>query len=192
MKSLEDIGAHMDATEKLKTGDVAKIAAGPWRTPAQNVSRLNYWREIGVIPTDGQEWGPGGFATIYPSGTGAIAAIMFDLFDAGIVAGKKQLSDLWRFFAEPHAEGVRPHIVHILDAVAAGECCFLVMTMWRHASSGETQPTCSTRFQDEYDKPIVAPSSHHEPVAEYVINLHVLLKRFASRETNVHPFKAVQ
>lgn len=182
----------MNTGDKLKNGQVAEFACGSRRTKAQAGSLLNYWRTLGIVPSDGEIPAPGGKAFVYPQWTGAIFAVLCDLHDAGVVTDKAQLRGMWRFFAEPHADGVSPHIEHVLDAIAAGECVFLVMTMWRHEMDSTFQPTCATRFQDEYDKPIVAPSDLHEPVAEYVINLHVLLKRFASAKSNVLPFKAGQ
>ncbi len=182
----------MDTQGKLTTGGVAAFAAGPGRTKAQAGSKLNHWRDIGIVPADEQVWGRGGNAYVYPQTAGAISAILFDLHGAGIVTAKRQLQSMWRFFSEPRAEGLRPHIEYVLGAVASGECCFLVITMWRDETSGAFQPSCATRFEEEHDKPIEAPSPHHEPVAEYVINLHVLLKRFATAESNVLPLKAVQ
>lgn len=180
----------MDTGEKLKNGQVAAFATRPGRTLAQAGSILNYWRTLGIIPSDGEVPAPGGKAFLYPQWTGAIFAVLCDLHDSGVVTAKHQLRRMWSFFAEPHAEGVQPHIMHILDAIAAGECVFLIMTMWRDEVSGEFQPTCATRFQDEYDRPVKAPTERHEPVAEYVINLHVLLKRFATAESNVRPIRA--
>ncbi|MDP3492632.1 MAG: hypothetical protein Q8R82_05925 [Hyphomonadaceae bacterium] len=180
----------MSEREKLKTGDVAAFAAGPGRTKAQATSRFTHWRELGIIPASEQVWGPGGPAYVYPQTVAAIFAVVSDLFDAGVVTGTRQLRSMWRFFSEPHAEGVRAHITHVLDAIAAGECVFLIMTMWRDEVSGEFHPTCATRFEDEYDRPVAAPAPHHEPIAEYVINLHVLLKRFATTESNVRPIRA--
>lgn len=177
----------MDTKERLKSGDVAKIAAGPGRTAAQSGSRFNRWCEADIIPRDEHVWGPGGPAYVYPQSTGAVAAILFDLFDAGVVRDKGQLGRMWRFFAGPH-EGGPTLIDQTLDAVADSECCWLIMTMWRGAKNGEFQPTCAVRFEQEYDRPVEAPSADHEPIAEYVINLHVLLKRFATRDSNVLPF----
>ncbi len=179
----------MDTGEKLKNGQVAAFAARPGRTRAQAGSTLNYWRTLGIVPHDGEVPAPGGKAFLYPQWTGAIFAVLCDLHDAGVVTAKDQLRGMWRFLAEPHGEGIRPHIEHILDAIAAGECCFLVMTMWRDEVSGAYQPTCATRFEDEYDKPIASPTPRHDPVAEYVINLHVLLKRFATKDSNVQPLR---
>lgn len=80
----------MREREKLKTGDVAKVAAGPGRTAAQAGSRFTHWREAGVIPTDEQVWGPGGPAYVFPRSTGAVAAVLFDLFDAGVVTDSRE------------------------------------------------------------------------------------------------------
>lgn len=179
----------MSEREKLKTGDVAAFAAGPGRTRAQAGSRFTHWREAGIVPTEEKVWGPGGHAYVFPQSTGAIAAILFDLFDAGIVTDKRQLGRMWRFFGEAH-ENRPSQIDLVLNAVAAGECCWLIIVMWQNEETGEPHPTCSTRFVDDYDRPVPAPSASHVPVAEYVVNLHVLLKRFATQDSNVQPMRA--
>lgn len=177
----------MDTSEKLRNGQVAAFATRPGRTQAQAGSLLNYWRTLGIVPHDGEVSAPGGKAYVYPQCTGAIFAVLCDLHDAGVVTEKRQLGGMWRFFAEHHADGA-PLIDQVLDAIADGECCWLIMTMWRNEKTGEPQPTCSIRFEHEYDRPVTAPSADHEPIAEYVINLHVLLKRFATRDSNVLSF----
>ncbi len=180
----------MSEKDKLKTADVASFAARPGRTKAQAGSRFTHWREAGVIPTDEQVWGPGGHAYVYDQSTGAIFAVMCDLFDAGIVTGKLQLRGMWDYMAQPHADGCHPHITHILDAIAKGEACWLILTLWRAAAAGEFKTTCCTRFEDQGDKPIEAPTADHEPVGEYIVSLHKLLERFASTESNVRPIRA--
>jgi len=182
----------MDAGDKLKTGDVAKGATGPNRTLAQASSRFNRWREAGIIPAEDHVWGPGGKAFVYPQTSGAIFAVLCDLYDAGIVTAKRQLRTMWEYLADPHAEGCHPHITHILDATAKGEACWLILTQWRHSETGAFQPTCCTRFEDQADKPIAGPSPEHEPLGEYIVPLHKLLDRFTDAESNVRPLKAVQ
>jgi hypothetical protein len=181
----------MSETDKLKTGDVAKIAEGPGRTKAQAASRFNRWREAGIIPAHEQVWGPGGNAYVYPQSAGAIFAVLCELYDSGIVVISRDLRDMWDYLADPHAEGCQPHITHVLDAVANGEACWLILTLWRHQSTGQFQKTCCTRFEDEADKPIKGPSPDHDPMGDYIVPFHRLLPQFANGVTNVRALKAV-
>lgn len=155
-------------------------------------NRFKWWVQEGIIPPDGEVPAPGGKAFLYPQWAGAAFAVQCDLYDAGIVTGKRQLRAMWDYLAAPHAEGCHPHITHILDAVAKDEACWLILTMWRHRGTGELQPTCCTRFEDQADKPIAGPSEDHEPIGEYIVPLHRLLARFATADSNVRPLKAVQ
>lgn len=177
----------MDATGKIKVGDAAKVAAGPGRTPKQAASLWRRLVAMGVIPADGEEWGPGGTAYLFPQSAGAVGAVLFDLMDAGIVGGKKDLTSLWRYLSEPHSEGDAPLITHVLAEVASGGQCWLIITLWRHRLTGHIVPTCATRFADDMDRPIERPSPDHDPVADYVIRLHELLARFADTESNIVP-----
>lgn len=167
---------------KLRVADVA----------GSRKARFKRWVAAKIIPPEGAVPAPGGKAFVYPQTTGAIFAVTCDLFDAGIVTGQKQLRELWEYFAEPHAEGCHPHITHVLDAVAKGEATWLIFTLWRHRDGFDFKTTCCTRFEDDPSKPIAAPSQDHEPVGEYIVQLHKLLERFAVSESNVQPFKVVR
>jgi hypothetical protein len=170
------------AEGKLRVSEVA----------GSNKTRFKNWVSEGIIPPDGEIPAPGGKAFVYPQWAGAVFAILCDLYDGGIVVGRRQLAAMWRYFAEPHGEGCHPHITHILDAVAKDEACWLILTLWRHPITGGFETTCCTRFEDQADKPIAGPTPDHQPFGEYIVSLHKLLERFASAESNVRPLKAVQ
>lgn len=174
----------MDPRDQLKIKDASRIAAGPGRSAAQCAARWHRWVDAGIIPP-AIGLAPGGDtngrpAFLFPQWAGAIGGVLFDLYDAGAVTGRDQLASMWRYFAEPHHEGGQPLIEHILAQIAAGNPVWLVLTIWRHEITGEIQPTCATRFADEMDRPIDAPTPEHANVADYVIKLHQLLARFAS------------
>lgn len=177
----------MDATGKIKVGEAAKVADGPGRTPKQAARRWRNLVAMGVIPSDGEAWGSGGTANLFPQWAGAVGAVLFDLMDAGIVGGKKDLASLWQYFSEVESDGEAPLITHVLAEIASGGQCWLIMTLWRHRITGKIVPTCATRFADEIERPLESPSPDHDPVADYVIRLHELLARFANTESNIVP-----
>lgn len=177
---------------KIGVGTVAAMSAGPGGSAAQRKTRFKNWVADGIIPSDGEVPAPGGKAFVYPQTAGAIFTVLCEFYDAAIVVGKRELRSLWEYFADPHAEGCHPHITHILDAIAKGEACWIIFTLWRDRTSGAFQKTCCTRFEEQADKPIAGPTQDHEPVGEYIVSLHKLLERFATLESNVRPIKAVQ
>ncbi len=179
----------MSERDKLGIADVARLAAVPGRSETQAKSRLNRWKDLGIIPPDGEIPARGGKAYVYPQTTGAIFAVLCDLFDAGIVVDHERLRGMWGYLAEPHAEGCHPHITHVLDAVAKGEACWLILTLWRDPQTGDFKKTCCTRFEDQADKPIAPPTPDYEPLGEYIVSFHKLLDRFTSAESNVRPIR---
>lgn len=169
----------MDARDKIRVTEAAERIARPGRTPAQIRALWHRMVEAGVIPRAVEtEWGAGGLAFIYPESAAAIAAVLFDLYDAGAVTARYQLASMWRFFAEPHHEGGQPMITHVLAEAQHGNPCFLIITFWRHQTTGEMATTCGVRFHEELDTPFDAPSQFHVPVSKCVTPLHLLLARF--------------
>lgn len=169
---------------------IAQLAAGPGRTPKQTGARFHQWIIAGIIPPAAVlSKGQGGEAFLYPQSVGAIAAVLFDLYDAGAVTNHGQLKSMWRYLSEAE-DGAEPLITHVLAEIEAGNPCWLVLTLWRHSFSGECQPTCGVRFADETERPFEAPSDHYTPFADYVIHLDRMLARFATRESNIVPLKA--
>lgn len=171
----------MVTRDKIRVSEAAELAAAPGRTAKQSRSRWHRWIDAGIIPEAAETArGHGGEAFLYPQSAGAIAAVLFDLFDAGAVTGRDQLASMWRYFAEPQHAGGEPLITHVLAEVEAGNPCFLVFTLWRHQHTGEIVPTCGVRFHDELERPFEAPSQFHEPVTKCVTPLHRLLARFVA------------
>jgi hypothetical protein len=180
------------AEGKIGVGAVARMAERPGRSFDAERNRFKKWVAAGIIPPDGEVPAPGGKAFVYPQTAGAIFAIMSELYDAAIAVSHRELRGLWDYLAESHADGCHPHITHILDAVEKEEACWLIFTLWKDEVSGAYVKTCCTRFEDQADKPINAPSADHDPAGEYIVQLHKLLKRFAVIESNVQTLKAVQ
>lgn len=171
----------MDARDKLKVSEAADRIARPGRTPAQSRALWHRWMDAGIIPPAVEtEWGSGGLAFIFPESAAAIAAVLFDLYDAGAVTARHQLASTWRYFAEPQHEGGEPLITHVLAEVEHGNPCFLVLTYWRHQQTGDVQPTCGVRFHEELERPFPAPSQFHVPITKCVTPLHLLLARFVA------------
>lgn len=171
----------MDTRDKIRVTQAAERAAAPGRRAEQVRARWHRWIKEGIIPPAVEaEFVRGGLAFIFPESAAAIAAVMFDLYDAKAVTDRDQLRSMWRYFAEPQHEGGEPLITHLLAEVEAGNPCFLILTLWRHQHSGEIVPTCGVRFHDELERPFEAPSQFHEPVTKCVTPLHLLLARFVS------------
>lgn len=179
----------MRESEQLKVGDLSEIAQGPGRSPAQTASRWRRWVAAGIIPADGQVQWKGGPANLFPRSAAAVGLILFDLYDAGVVTDRHQLAAMWRHFSE-HEEGNAPLIIHVLAEIGGGNPAYLIITAWRHQTTGDIVPTCAIRFADELERGLEAPTDDHRPIGDYVIKLHHLLARFATPESNVLAFKA--
>lgn len=176
-------GRNIDARE------AGRGAARPGLTAEQATTRLLRWTLEEIVPPPEREpRGRGLPRYAYPQETGAVLAVVSDLFDSGAIAGRDQLRDVWRFLSIPRDESDSPIITHILEEIEAGKTAWFVVAVWRHEIDGTFQKTCGVRFAGEEGEPMESPSFNHVAVGDWVIPLHRLLSRFATRASNVVDF----
>lgn len=150
-----EIDAALDASDR-ETGAIRRR----WRS----------WTANNIIPADAAE----GDETATP----AVASILFWLFDHAGLNDKATLANTWAYLARSHHAGQPAPIDLILAEIAAGGSPVFVVTKWLRQWDGDVTLTMALRFDDQKDKPIVAPSAAHEPAADLVLELRPLLARY--------------
>jgi hypothetical protein len=165
--------------DKLKTSQIgAELAEKAGSDTVDATEAFKRLVRTGAVPPDGETWGRGGKAWLFPRSTPAIAAVMLWLFQNAGIRDRSDLRGIWNFFAVPHHDGGEPAITHIMAEIAAGRTAWLICTRWGDRQTGDSRFGVSLRFEEERDRPLEPPIPGFEPIADLVLDLGHLLSRF--------------